>query len=243
MAKQSNFFLFFGLAWIVLCIPFLLFGRIMIVSEQRFEAEGIKVAGTVTGKKVETRRDRDRETNRITETQSYYVEYAFNASSAEKIESRDTTSKELWGGLESGAPIEIQYLPEDPRNNRISRESSILGGVLMCCFAALGNIVGFGSIFVYFRGRFSGSKLKKAGILADATVTSVGPGHLLVNSVPQWQIEYSYTDLTGRSFKGRTKHMPQGEAQVWRLGDKGKVRFDPVKPQKSLWLGKETAQE
>ena len=237
--KQSNFFLIFGLAWIVLCVPFLLFGRIMIFSEQRFEAEGVKASATLTGKNVETNRSRDRETNRITETQSYYLHYSFETKEGRKIEAKDTVAKERWEELAEGAAIEIQYLPGAPEENRISRESSIVGGVLMCCFAVLGNIIGIGSIVVYLRDRFFGAKLKKSGILADATITSVGPGSLLINSVPQWQIQYTYTDLSGRTFKGRSKHMPQGDAQVWRQGDKGKIRFDPVKPQRSIWIGKE----
>ena len=50
--KQSNFFLYFGLAWLVLGSPFLLMGRVMIDSEQRFEAEGVQVTGKITNKTI-----------------------------------------------------------------------------------------------------------------------------------------------------------------------------------------------
>ena len=125
----------------------------MIVSERRFEAEGVKTSASVTGKKVETSRSRDSETRRVTETQSYYLYYVFDTIRGQRVEARDTVEKDRWGELNQGASIEVQYLPDRPEENRISRESSIVGGVLMCCFAVLGNIIGIGAIIVYSRDR------------------------------------------------------------------------------------------
>lgn len=118
------------------------------MSEQRFEAEGVTTSGRVTSKKVETSRSRDSETHRVTETQSYYLSYVFDTKKGQRIEDRDTVEKERWGGLNLGDSIEIQYLPDRAEENRISRESSIVGGVLMCCFAVLGNIIGIASIIL-----------------------------------------------------------------------------------------------
>jgi hypothetical protein len=95
--------------------------------------------------------------------------------------------------------------------------------------------------FVFFKG-VAGIRrelrLQSQGTSAQATVEEVKPTNTRLNGVPQWRIRYRYQDHEGRTHHGRSILMPPDEAQAWKAGDAGTVRFDALAPKKSIWIGK-----
>jgi hypothetical protein len=74
---------------------------------------------------------------------------------------------------------------------------------------------------------------------AHATVTAVGPGNVRINRVTQWRVRYRYQDQLGREHEGRSPHLAPEEGEIWTQGDTANIKFDPQRPGKSVWLGKE----
>jgi len=235
--KRGSFLIIFGLLWLVFAVPFLLFGLYMIRTEQRFAKEGITVAGTLTNKTVEENREKDRETKKIRITKSYYAHYSFATKEGVQIQAKDSVDKEVWDGLSDKSPIQIQYLPDSPNSNRVARESSIIGGVLLGAFGVLALIIGVYSLGYDIKKRLYAKRLINNGFLTDGTILRVRMGELTINDITQYLVDYSYRDQRGGVFEGRSEHMTPEEASAWKEGDKCKVRFDRDQPSKSIWLG------
>jgi hypothetical protein len=55
--------------------------------------------------------------------------------------------------------------------------------------------------------------------------------------VQQWNLHYRYQDNQGKFHIGKIPLSPE-EAEGWKEGDIGRVRYDRRRPQKSVWMGK-----
>ncbi|MBM3795887.1 MAG: DUF3592 domain-containing protein [Acidobacteria bacterium] len=234
----GNFLPLFGLAWLLAAVPFGLAGRYMLRLEGRFEKEGVSVAGEVVDKRVEENRSYDRDTRRTTRSESYWVHFKFKTPDGQSRESKDTVDSDIWASLNAGSPVEVHYLESNPQTSRIARPASFVDGYAFFAFSAAALLIGAISLFYFFGGKKETNRLLQYGVSTEGTVTSVGPGLVMVNQVPQWQISYTYRAVKGREFKGTTRHMPPDRAMVWVVGDKGTVKYDPRKPQKGLWVGR-----
>ena len=56
----------------------------------------------------------------------------------------------------------------------------------------------------------------------------------------QWVISYTYR-VAGKGYKGRSWMMPEVEARKYSRGDHGTIRFDPDRPEQSLWMHERAA--
>jgi hypothetical protein len=74
------------------------------------------------------------------------------------------------------------------------------------------------------------------GTAADATVAAVEETNFKVNRRPMWVVRYQYRDLSGRTHEGRSEYMAAEKANAWKKGDGVRVRFDPAKPELSVWI-------
>jgi hypothetical protein len=84
-------------------------------------------------------------------------------------------------------------------------------------------------------------RVQNRGADAAATVLEVVPTGVMINRVPQWQLRYEFRDRQGRVHTGTSDSLTPHEAADWRPSDRGVIRFDPARPQDSLWLGKRSA--
>lgn len=230
--------LIFGLGWMLASLPFGLVGRHMLKTEGRFEKESVTVPGVVVNKRVEETSTYDQDTKRRKRTETFWVHFKFQTADGRALESKDSVGREAFEELKSGAPVEVQYLKDAPQTNRLARQATFVAGYAFLAFNALAVAIGAVSLFFFFGGKKETNRLMQYGVSTEGTVTKVGPGSVTVNHVPQWQISYIYKDVRGREWKGTTKHMPPDRAMVWVAGDKGPVKYDPGKPQKSLWVGR-----
>ena len=81
-------------------------------------------------------------------------------------------------------------------------------------------------------------RVASAGRTADATVTSVKPARLplFVDDPPRWVVLYSYQDDRGRVYHGKSGELTAEEGARWKPGDRGVVRFDSSRADKSVWM-------
>lgn len=112
-------------------------------------------------------------------------------------------------------------------------------GYMIMAVSAAEFLVGISLVIYHFISRNRLKFILQNGSLTDGTVTSVAAGSIAINGIKQWQISYTYRGLQGGEYTGKTKHMAPDLAQQWKSGEKGRVRFDPAKPQISVWVGKD----
>jgi len=102
-------------------------------------------------------------------------------------------------------------------------------------FAPIGGVLFFRGL----RGVLRQLRLQTDGTRAEATVVEVEETNLRLNGVVQWRIRYRYQDHRGRTHAGDSGTIPPEEAEPWKVGDRGVIRFDPHAARKSIWVGRE----
>jgi uncharacterized protein DUF3592 len=238
LAKRS-FAFWFGGIWFFVGAPFLIIGTYVGIDtfhqQARFEREGQVTQGTVLTKSITRRKDSEGR-----EGTSYWVGYRFTAPDGAVVKREALVSGELWDRLVEREPVRVTFLPGDPQTNRIEGESSawmlpiILTG-LGLVFAPIGG-------YIFFLRGVAGIlrelRLQSEGAVAEATVVEVEPTNISLNGVPQWRIRYRYRDHRGQTHTGASNVMAPEEAQEWKAGDTGTVRFDARAPKKSIWVGR-----
>lgn len=231
------FWLVFGGIWLVVGLPFVFSAFHMFRTESRFSEEAASVQGTVLTRDIH----RGRSTNGGSSTR-YEVSYRFTADDR-TFEHRDRVDVQTWEGLTERGPVEVQYLPDDPTQSRIAGETDRVGSFIMGGLGGFFAVAG-GLIVAYdVRRRLLRARLQREGVSADATVTGVGPTNLSVNRVPQWVIRYRYADSRGRIHTGKSEYLSPEEAQEWKEGDVGRVRYDRQRPAKNVWFGRSIPRE
>ena len=145
---------------------------------------------------------------------------------------------EDWERLEAGQPFAVTYLPGDPASNRppggdewiAALVFSVVGGVFTC--------LGAGLVFADGRKLVQAAGILRHGLVTEGTVVRTEPTATSINRVTQWQIRYSYRDHIGRTQEGVSHLLSPEDASLWKEGERGGVRFDPERPDISLWIGK-----
>lgn len=237
LAKRS-FAFWFGGIWFFVGAPFLIIGIYVGINtfrqQARFEREGQVTQGMVLTKWISRSRD-----SQGRESTSYRVSYRFSAPDGTVVQREAQVSGELWDRLVEREPVRVTYLPSDPEINRIEDETS--AWMLPLIFTGLGLVfVPIGGV-IFFKGLggiLRELRLQDQGTMVEATVVEVGPAGVSLNGVRQWRIRYRYQDHRGRTRTGESGLMAPEEAQAWKAGDTGTVRFDVRAPKKSMWVGR-----
>jgi Protein of unknown function (DUF3592) len=234
LAKRS-FSFWFGGIWLLCGMPFLVLGIYLgidtVRQQERFRTEAQVADGMVLTKRISR--------NRNNTSTGFWVGYRFRTTDGTPVRNEVRVSEGLWDRLLEREPVRVTYLPSRPQSNRIEGEEA--SWMLPMIFALLGFVFagGGGAIFYYgVSGILRELRLRDEGAPAHATVVQVGPGNVSLNGVPQWRIVYRYKDVRGRTHHGESNVMPPEEAQTWKTGDRGTVRFDARAPAKSVWIGK-----
>ncbi len=230
--KQQLFWFLFGGIWLLVGSGFLVGGAVAYRQEQQYRAEGHVAEGIVLTKSVERAR-RDGHTST-----SYHVRYRFATADGRTFEGSDSVGVETWEALEERGPVRVRYLPASPGSNRVEQESDEwLAFVFMgagAVFAPIGGLV-FLKGWRQYRTR---RRLLSSGMPAEATVTEVALTRIHVNGIWQWRIHYRYQDHMAQTHEGQSGLLSPEEAEAWRAGDTGQVRFDRERPEESIWVGR-----
>jgi len=239
----ATFGLWFGGIWLVVGLPFLVLGLYFGIQQytvgQRMKTDGVVASGVVLTKWIATDRSYSSRSNGNTSSPNYWTSFRFQTARGETVKGEAEVDENTWDNLIERQPIKVTYLPNAPQQYRVEGEKG--SWILALIFAGLGALFAtVGGIVLVRAVRHwrANSRLRHSGTPADATVESIGPARITINGVPQLVVRYRYQDSSGRSRTGRSDPMSPEEAEAWKTGDRGRVRFDAHLPQRSLWLGR-----
>ncbi len=228
----------FGGIWFVCGLPFFLIGLYLGIQHgtvsSRLDAEGRSVEGMVLTKSV---RSSSSGSGRSHSSPTYEVTFRFLTPGG-LIKRTAQVTVDTWERLVEREPIGVVYLPDDPEHFRIEGQTS--GWFLPTIFTLIGAVFTFAGAGIWLSARRQArtrARLERDGMTAEGTVVEVRPGTIRINRVQQLNLLYRYHDSQGKSHLGKISLSPE-EAQGWREGDTGRVRYDPRRPQKSIWMGK-----
>lgn len=245
LAKRS-FGVWFGGIWLVGGLPFLIIGIYIGVQtwqqSEQLKREGQMTTGMVLTKSRTTSTSRSFSTGSRTTSTTYRVGYSFKAPGGNVVKGEEEISSRIWERLEERGPIRVTFLPSRPDIHRLEGQGAgwmlpIIFTILGSLFASVGGFIFFKALAGIWRELHLGDRGK--GMTVEGTVLEVAATNLTINEVPQWVIRYSYRDHKGKEHKAKSPHMSPEEAEAWKGGDKGTVRYDFRSPRKSVWLGRE----
>lgn len=234
---QRNFGLVFGTIWLVVGIPILIGGIVMWQQEQRFANEAITAEGKVLTRDIHTAHHSN-SSGSSTSTE-YWVSYRFQAPDGNRYEGSSKVDVHVWEGLQEQGSVTVAYLPSDPGTNRVAGKPDRIGPLIMTGVGGFFSLAGGAIVFFSLAKRLSSSRLLRQGISADGTVTAVEVTNFSINRVPQWIVRYRYNDYRGRTHESKSPYLSPREANDWKEGDTGKIKYDRKNSDKSLWIGRE----
>lgn len=234
---RRHFGLIFGGIWLVVGIPVLIGGIAMWKQEDRFARDAVTVEGKVLTRDVRTARSSS-SSGSSTSTE-YHVRYRFLTPDGVGREGDGKVDVHIWESLQEQGPVTVSYLPGDPGTNRVAGEPDRVGPAIMAGLGGFFTMAG-STIFLFsLRKRLSHGRLLRSGMSAEATITAVEETSFSINRVPQWIIRYRYNDHRGRTYEGKSSYLSPQDANNWKEGDTGKVKYDRERSGKSLWIGGE----
>jgi hypothetical protein len=161
--------------------------------------------------------------------------YTFKTPERLGVSNEATVSGSAYNALTNGGPIDIVYLPENPTKSRARGEYSMVWVTLPMgvVFTSIGVLcLGFGIPRI-----LSDARMRRHGVLTEATVTEVIHENVTVNNAKQARVGYHFNDERGLRQEGQSPLMPEPDAAQWTAGRKVYVKYDRDRPSKSLWIG------
>lgn len=239
MITAKNFWFWFGGIWFAVGVVFLTVAIVVGVLgarlDARFAAEGRAAEGVVLGKEIGSSSS---SSSSSTSSPSYRATFRFTDERGQTWRGSAQLETEAWDALIEGGPIELAYLPDRPLTYRVQGRRDGEEVVVRACGgvgAALALVGGF-LLISALRNRRRERGLEQSGVATEATVFGLAPGNLRINGVPQWKLRYRFRDSEGRSREG-SHTMSAREAQSWREGATGRVRYDPSDSRSHVWIG------
>jgi hypothetical protein len=203
------------------------------LDEYAFVRDAHPVQATIVGRSL---RKADLENNPSTR---YLVHYRFDTPTGTRADGSKEVSVEQWEQLEPGSTITVEFVPQSPARSRSVEDSDWPAAAAFSGLGAIFLVVGTALLVTALRELLRYRRLSRSGVAASATVTTVTHSATVINGVQQWEIHYSYADQAGKPHEGRSACVPPEEAQRWRRGDRGLVRFDSQAPASSIWVGRD----
>jgi len=236
----NNFWLLFWGVWFTVGALFSCIGLIDWIQigglDERFERDARTVQGTVLNKTIISSTSGFGSHRRS--SRGYQVTYRFGTPEGQEFEDSAGVYSETWDKLAEGGPIQVTYLPDEPLTNRVEGRTDLGSAVAGVLMGGLLAVVGGVLFFPHLRQFLRISRLRREGTTTEATVLQVERGSMFVNKAQQWRIRYRYRDHLGQTQEGLSGYLSADEAAAWHADDKGTVRFDRLRPQDSMWVGK-----
>lgn len=240
MITAKNFWLWFGGIWLFCGSPFLIIGLSLgaqhIYVNKRLAAEGRTVDGMVLTKAI-TYSSSNTSSRDGSRNPTYHVTFRFLTRIA-LVTGEAEVTVDAWDALVEREPIQVTYVPDTPQYHRVEGQAS--GWWQPAIFTGMGGLFTSLGGFILLRARSrmrSGEQVQREGVMTEATVVELRWAHIRINRVQQCLLRYCYQDDCGTSHIG-TEHLSPDEADTWKVGDTGRVRYDPRRPNRSVWIGK-----
>jgi len=219
-----------GVVFLVVGLPFLALGVSRLREDRHFATAGRQTVGVVVSKAPRAGRPHRTGTSR-----GYFVLYQFTTPERVSVVNEATMSQSAYNALSDGGPIEVVYLPETPSQSRARGEFSTVW-----VFLPLGVVftsIGIVCLGIAIRQTMSAARLRRDGVLTEATVTDVVRANVTINNVSQVRVGYHFSDEQGLRQDGRSPLMAEPDAAQWTAGRRVYVKYDRARPSKSLWIG------
>ena len=233
MITNENFWVWFGGIWLAVGLLFLVIGGGIGWSrsalDARLDVEGMPVQGVVLGKEI---------VSSDGNSQRYRVVFRFGDALGVTVRGTADLNVEAWDALVERGPIEVVFLPNRSSTYRVAGESRA-DAVLALVFSVVGAVLAAVGGFIVgnaLRTRATRRRLLDSGAIAAGTVIDIGPANLRINGIQQWELRYSFRDAHGCAHEGK-RVVSHDEAQGWRPGAVGRVRYDSRDPRAQLWTG------
>lgn len=171
----------------------------------------------------------------------YRVSYRFTTLGGDVIEGSDGVDVSTWEHLQERGPIAVHYLPGRPSSNRLAPGAGLAAPLI---FLLVGlTITGAGGVLVVraLRHILEARRLLRLGRATAASVIGVDATNITVNGRQQFKVRYSYRDRQDRTHEGDSGYLGRQEAARWNPGDRVSIRYDPNRPDESVWIGEPEA--
>lgn len=198
--------------------------------ERAYRARGQAVQAMVVAKSI---RRASREGNSSTK---YEIAYRFTAADGETRNGVALVSVEDWERLELGNPFRIAYLPDEAQASRAAEEVGMGSALVMSALGSVLALLGGGFLTWSAMRLWRERRLLRSGVTTQGTILAIEPSSLAVNRVRQWNVLYSYRDHSGQTREGSSSPLPPDQAHALNVGDAVEVRFDPDRPEQSIWV-------
>jgi hypothetical protein len=235
--KRSYLF-WVGLLLLGIGAIFLAIGSSFVLEERRYQREGQTATGVVLTKAIE-RATRTGSSGRRTETH-YTVTYRFTGADGHSYQGSGNVSVSAWERMREQEPVQVEYLASYPMINRVAGETTRAIQYVFPGIGLIAVVIGSTLLVRAIGAAQMKSRVWSQGTSADATVAAVEETNFKVNKRPMWVVRYQYRDLAGRTHQGTSEYMAAEKAHAWKTGDTIRVRFDPEKPQLSVWVHEKT---
>ncbi|MEX1171838.1 MAG: DUF3592 domain-containing protein [Chloroflexota bacterium] len=228
-AKRS-FWLLFGGIWLLAGLVMLVVAIGMALQERQWGAEAVRTTGIVLTKDI-IPADSDSSTE-------YRVRFRFTTQDEVTVEGSQEVEVGTWEELTEREPVEIYYLPSSPSSARLEPAAGLFMVVIFFLFGAVFGGIGGVLVVRAVRGLFRARDLLRSGVDAEATVTRVEQTNVSFNRRLQFRVHYRYRDQQGGGHEGDSGYLEWEEASIWNEGDRVAIRYDPIRPAQSLWVGR-----
>jgi len=236
----KNFWLWFGGIWLFCGSPFLIIGLSIgaqhLYVNNRLAAEGRTVDGMVLTKAI-TYSSSNSNSRGGSGNATYHVTFRF-LTRGELVTGEAEVTVDAWDALVEREPIQVIYVPDAPQHHRVEGQSS--GWIVPVSFTVLGGFFTSLGGFILLRARSRlriREQVQREGATTEATVVELRWANIRINRIQQCLLRYRYQDDRGTIHTG-TEHLSPDEADTWKVGDTGRVRYDPRRPNRSVWIGK-----
>lgn len=224
----------FGLALLVFGLPILLTGLRVGAGERALKRDGVVSRGTV----IERSLNRETSPKKGSESRTVYMlRYRFPAGSGTSVEGEQALSEATWKRLQRDGPVAIRYLPADPFVNRVDAEPRGGGERLTIAGAAM-TVAGWAFFLPGLLAVRRTRMILRRGMVLDAKVARID--ERTVRGRKSYTIHYTYRDPAGTAREGKSLPLTAAEAESWKVGASGRVRADPTRPERSVWVGRDS---
>ncbi|HEY7500423.1 MAG TPA: DUF3592 domain-containing protein [Vicinamibacterales bacterium] len=219
-----------GAVFALIALPFALVGAVLSYNAVRFSRGAVSTTGMVLTKETSTHRSGERKSTR------YEVSYRF-AANGRTFEGRDDVSRGEWNQMIEREPVGVRYLPDNPATNHLAVHS---GWMLPAIFTAVGSIVlavGVALLAGAAKKIRLAMRLERHGVTVPGTVVELVPRNIEINGEWLVSLRFEYADALGVR-RTSASDMSLGDAERWKIGDTGRVAYDPSHPDEAMWLGR-----
>jgi Protein of unknown function (DUF3592) len=105
----------------------------------------------------------------------------------------------------------------------------------------VGVVVAVAGAFLFgraLRGILEARRVLRLGRSTVATVIAVEETNISVNGRQQFKVRYSFRDERNQPHEGDSGYLGWTDAASWKPGQSVAIRYDPDRPNESVWIGK-----